>query len=124
MKKLIAILLSLMLALGLAGLTVLICIIGIIVVNELHARDGIAGLIQLSEDVDEILGNGFVAHHLSLMNLSINIIVEHLQIAQVSARNGAIMREGPSLHANEHPVADSIDGETRFHYFLGKSWKA
>lgn len=57
-------------------------VIGIVIVYEHHAHYAVMGIIELTEDVDQIGSNGFVAYHLAYLCLAIGIAVEHTQVAQ------------------------------------------
>lgn len=86
-------------------------VVSLKVVNELHAADGIAGVVELSEDVEQVVGNQFVADELALMHASVGIVVQHAQIAEVLSADGASVGEGPSSHALECSLSDGVGRE-------------
>jgi len=65
-------------------------IVGIVVVHEPDALYGVAGLIQLPEDVEQVVGNELVAHQLAAMLTPILVDVQHPQVAQFVEAHGAV----------------------------------
>ena len=90
-------------------------VVGIEVVDEQHAFDGVALLVEFAEDVHQVFGNGFVAHHLSRPCLSVFPNMHQAQVAQVFAWDGAVLGVGLSLHALENMVGDGFCPEEEVH---------
>ena len=64
-------------------------IITIIAVNELHSLYGVAGEIELTEDIDQVGGNGTVGHHLTDAHMAVAVVVREDEIAEVGTIHGA-----------------------------------
>lgn len=65
-------------------------VVGIVVVNQLHALNGVVGIIQFAEYLNQIVGYILMANHLASHYPSINCVVQQLQIAQLGARQCAV----------------------------------
>ena len=87
-------------------------VVSIIVIDQLHALDGIAGLIELLEDVDEIVGDALVAHQLASVFTALGIVVHDGEMTQVGTGDGAILGERATLHVGEDGLTQRVDGET------------
>ena len=53
------------------------------IIDEPDAADGIAGLVQGPENVQQILGDGLVADHLPYLFLSVKINIGKLQVTKL-----------------------------------------
>jgi hypothetical protein len=82
---------------------------GIVVVDETHALNGVAGLVELAEDGDEVGGNGAMADELSAMGTALTVDMGHGEVAEVAERNRARGRIALALHALVHGGGDGID---------------
>ena len=87
-------------------------VVGIVVVDETHALNGIVGMVELAENINQVLCDGFVTHQLTLLHLSTGIVVEHAQIAQVTTRNATSHGKRAALHAKKHCVSKCVYYET------------
>ena len=87
-------------------------VVSIIVIDQLHALDGIAGLIELLEDVDEIVGDALVAHQLASVFTALGIVVHDGEMTQVGTGDGAILGERATLHVGEDRLIQRVDGKT------------
>ena len=67
-------------------------IISLILINQTDLLYRIVGLIEFSEDIHQILGNGLVADEFPLMHLPLRIHMEHPHMAQVMTRHGTVLR--------------------------------
>ena len=57
-------------------------VIAVVIVDQLHPLNGIAGLEELAQDVEHIVGNALVEHHLANEGAAVRGAVEAAQIAQ------------------------------------------
>ena len=65
-------------------------VVGIVVVNQLHALNGVVGIIQFAEYLDQIIGYVLMANHLASHYPSVGCVVQQLQIAQLGAWQCAV----------------------------------
>lgn len=65
-------------------------VVGIVVVNQLHALNGVVCIIQFAEYLNQIVGYVLMANHLASHYPSVNCVVQQLQIAQLGARQCAV----------------------------------
>ena len=78
----------------------------------MDALNGVVGLVELAEDVEQVGSNAFVAYQFALVFLTLGIVVLDLQIAQVGATDGAVLGEGAALHAGKDGIAQCVGTET------------
>ena len=78
----------------------------LIIVDETDALDGVTLPIELAEDVEQILGNGLVAHHLAHMLSPLGVDMGEAQVAQLRSRHGTVAGIGTALHALEDGIGD------------------
>ena len=86
-------------------------IVGIIVVDELDAPDGVSLPVEFLEDADEILCDGLVADEFSLLCVAVEVAVGQRQQTQVVPIDGASLGPRLPLHACKHGIAQCIDAE-------------
>ena len=65
-------------------------VVGIVVVNQLHALNGVVCIIQFAEYLNQIVGYVLMANHLASHYPSVSCVVQQLQIAQLGARQCAV----------------------------------
>ena len=85
-------------------------VIGAEVINQPHAGYRIFSLEQPLEDVNQVIGNSGVTDHFALAHMSVEIVVQQAQIAQVIApktiASGFSHRQRDALHPSHHRVWD------------------
>ena len=86
-------------------------VIAVIVVDKPHPLDGIAGVIQGAEYLQEVVGNGPVGDHLTDQCPAGEVFVQDSEIAEVLHRNGAAVLVGPAGHPGEDRAVDGCGGE-------------
>ena len=86
-------------------------VVGLVVINQTDALDGIFLTVELAEDVQKVIGNRLVADHLTHMLLLLGIIVRQAQIAEVLAAKGAAFRPGAALHPQEDRIGNGLRRE-------------
>ena len=65
-------------------------VVGVVVVNQLHALNGVVGIIQFAEYLNQIVGYVLMTNHLASHYPSVSCVVQQLQIAQLGAWQGAV----------------------------------
>ena len=86
-------------------------VIGIILVSQADALDGVVLCIEFTEDSQQFVGNEPVAHEFPPMGLLVIVPVEHLQVAEVAALHMGVGMPGPALHLRPDAVRDLMDRE-------------
>ena len=86
-------------------------VVGIVFINESHLLYTVTSLVELAEDVEQVLGNGFVADELTHLGMTVLIDMQHAEVAQVIGRHGAVALEGLEPDALEYLVSDGGGGE-------------
>ena len=81
-------------------------VVAIVVVDEGDALDFVALLVELTEDVEEVGSYGFVADDLAQLSAAVDVAMQHTEVAQGGAWNGAVLLVGLALHATEDGVGD------------------
>ena len=84
-------------------------VVGVVLVHQADLLDGIARLVELPEDVQHVLGDVVVDDHFALARLAVQVHVQHVEVAQVLARQGAFVLEGLALDALKDLVGDRAD---------------
>ena len=74
--------------------------------------DGITGLVELTEDGEELGGNVLVADEFALMSTSVIVIVKHAQKTQVRALDMRIGLIAAALHELPDAIRDGLGGES------------
>ena len=98
-------------ATGIVG-THLTFIVGIIVVGEGNALDGIMGLVKFTEDGKKFGGNAFIADEFTLMGASVVVIMKHTEITQVCALDMGIGLITATLHELPDAIRDGLSSES------------
>lgn len=65
-------------------------VVGVVVVHQHHPLDGIAGPVEGAEDVEELFGDGPVADELAQAYPALQVVVQHLQVAQFGEGDRAV----------------------------------
>lgn len=86
-------------------------VVGIVGIDQHYPFDGIHGLVQLAEDVQQVVGNVLVADELALQLFPILIIMEHREVAEVLARCGATLCIRTPLHPHEDGIRQCLARE-------------
>ena len=73
-------------------------VVGIVVVGQADALDGVVGVVELAEDGDELVGNQAVTDELALVGLVVVVPMEKLQVSEVGALDMRILVVGLALH--------------------------
>ena len=81
-------------------------VVGIVVVGQSDALDGVVAGVELTEDGDELVGNQFVADELALVRLVVVVPVAHTDVSEVAAGDMGIVDVGLALHALPDGVGD------------------
>ena len=81
-------------------------VVGIIFINESNLLYTVTCLVEFAEDVEQVLGNGFVANELTHLGMSVLIDMQHAEVAQVIGRYGAVALERLEPDALEDLVSD------------------
>lgn len=79
-------------------------VIAVVVVDQLHPLNGIAGLEELAQDVEHIVGNALVEHHLANEGAAVRGAVEAAQIAQFAPLHRAPRLVTLALHTCKYIV--------------------
>ena len=87
-------------------------VVGIVVVGQTDALDGVVGLVELTEDGQQLGGYQTVTDEFALMGLIVVVPMEHPQVAQVAALDIGIGHVGLSLHLLPYAVGNRLSGET------------
>ena len=87
-------------------------VVGIVVVGQTDALDGVVGLVELTEDGQQLGGYQTVTDEFALMGLIVVVPMEHAQVAQVAALDIGIGHVGLSLHLLPYAVGNRLSGET------------
>ena len=97
-----------------AGVVVahLTLIVGIILISQADALDRVVGLVQLTEDGEQLVGDQTVADDFSLMGLMVVVPMEHAQIAQVATADVGIVDIGLALHLLPDGIGDGLGSKT------------
>ena len=90
-------------------------ITGLVIIDEPDALDGILLAVELTEDVDEILGDGLVAHHLTHMLTPFGIDVRQPQIAEICPRYRTALGIGTTQHTLEHGIGNRLNSKRLSH---------
>ena len=85
------------------------------IVDEPDAPDRIAGLVQIPENGQEILGDGLVAYQLPDLPMAFEIDIGEPQIAKVGERNLRIVRVGDAAHTDLDDRWNGFGGEDGVH---------
>ena len=83
-------------------------VVGIVVVDELHAPDGIAVVVELTENGEQVGGDGLVADELAPEDAPLAVVVEHAEVAQVGGPDVRVGTVRPSADAPQQVVADGL----------------
>lgn len=86
-------------------------IVGPKVIDKSYALYGIAMEIELTEDVQDIGGDGFVADHLAKADMSLEVFMQQTKIAKIRAANGAALWVAFALHTSEDCIRYRGRGE-------------
>lgn len=87
-------------------------VLSAIVVDEHHALDGVAGVVELAEDGHEIVGDAAVTDEFAELDMAVERAVKQAQVAQVGTRDAAVGGERFAVNALEGGVVYLVDGET------------
>lgn len=81
-------------------------VIGTEVVNEADALDGIAGFVELAEDVKQVVGNCLVADEFALAGLPVEVDMQDAQVAEIRPPQAGIWHRGKrtTTNAGEHRI--------------------
>lgn len=86
-------------------------IVGPKVIDKSYALYGIAMEIELTEDIQDIGGNGFVADHLAKADMPLEVFMQQTEIAKVGTANGAALWVAFALHTSEDCIRYRGRGE-------------
>lgn len=89
-------------------------VIGIVVVNQLHALNGVVGIIQFAEYLNQIVGYVLMANHLASHYPSVGCVVQQLQITQLGAWQCAVGFVRLSVYACKELVVYGLLAEIMF----------
>lgn len=81
------------------------------VIDKSYALYGIAMEIELTEDIQDIGGNGFVADHLAKADMPLEVFMQQTEIAKIRAANGAALWVAFALHTSEDCIRYRGRGE-------------
>ena len=87
-------------------------IVGPKVIDKSYALYGIAMEIELTEDIQDIGGNGFVADHLAKADMPLEVFMQQTEIAKVGTAHATAFRIAPAFHTGEDCVGDRSSRET------------
>ena len=73
--------------------------------------DGITGLVELTEDREELGGNQFVADEFPLMRTSVVVIMKHAEVTQVCTLDMGIRLIAATLHELPDAIRDGLSGK-------------
>ena len=83
-------------------------IVGIVLISQADALDRVVGLVQLTEDGEQLVGDQTVADDFSLMGLTVVVPMEHAQIAQVATADVGIVDIALALHLLPDGIGDGL----------------
>lgn len=83
-------------------------VVGIEDVGQEHTLDGVAGLVELTENVGNGGGDALVADHLADADMAVAVDVQGADMAQVGAADVGIGAEGLALHAGPYVVGNGL----------------
>ena len=86
-----------------------------VVVDEAHPLDGVVGVVELAQDLQDVVGNGPIDYHLADDAPALRVFVETEQVAQFLSRHTATLLVGPPPHPFKHRVADLGNREKTAH---------
>ena len=86
-------------------------VVGPIVINQPNTLDGIALAIEFAEDIEQVVGNSFVAHHLAYMFMALGIDVRQTEIAQFRTGHGTTFGIGVAAHTLKDGIRYSLRRE-------------
>lgn len=89
-------------------------VVGIVVVNQLHALNGVVGIIQFAEYINQIVGYVLMANHLASHYPSVGCVVQQLQITQLGAWQCAVGFVRLSVYACKELVVYGLLAEIMF----------
>ena len=81
-------------------------VVGIVVVGQPDALDGVVVGVELAEDGNEFVGNELVADELALVRTVVVVPVEHTEVSEIGAGDMGILDVGLALHAEPDGVGD------------------
>ena len=87
-------------------------VVGIVLIGQTDALDGVVGAIELAEDGEQLVGDELIAYQFALMGLLIVIPMEHAQIAQVGTLDVGIGHIGLALHLLPHGIGHGLRRKT------------
>ena len=83
-------------------------VVGVVFVDQHDALNLVVGFVEFAKDVNEVVGDGLVADDFAELYLAVEVAVEHSQVAQGGARNGAVLLVRLALHMLEDGIADGV----------------
>lgn len=89
-------------------------VVGVVVVNQLHALNGVVGIIQFAEYLNQIVGYVLMTNHLASHYPSVSCVVQQLQIAQLGAWQGAVGFVRLSVYACKELAVYGLLAEVMF----------
>lgn len=89
-------------------------VVGVVVVNQLHALNGVVGIIQFAEYLNQIVGYVLMTNHLASHYPSVCCVVQQLQIAQLGAWQGAVGFVRLSVYACKELAVYGLLAEVMF----------
>ena len=79
-------------------------VVGVVLVHESNLLDGIAVLVELTQNVEHVLGNVLVHDHLALVGLAVLVLVKHVEVTQILSWEGAVVFKRLALNAGKNVV--------------------
>ena len=83
-------------------------VVSVEIVDQADAGNGITGDKQVAENVDQILGDGLVAHHLATLHLAVEIKVRQGEVTQIIVTNAGLVFHRFPLHPRLHLVGNGL----------------
>lgn len=78
------------------------------VVHQTDAVDGIDFHKQCLEDTQQVMGDGLVAHHLALLDVTVEIVMIKGKVTELVEANPCCLWQRLALHAGLHGLGDGL----------------
>jgi len=86
-------------------------VVGIEVIDGTYLGDRVALSVELTENVEQVFGDGLVANDDAMTRIALEIDMKYADHTQVGAADGAFLRKGFALHVLKECIGDGIDAE-------------
>lgn len=81
---------------------------GVEVVHQPDAVDGISLCKQGPEDAEQVVGDGLVAHHLALLDATIEVVMIKGEVTELVETDPCRLRQRFALHSGLHGFGDGL----------------